>query len=271
MRGDRDGACADGTEAIAMSERLGWAWGVEHARSALGFLALSESNPESAVALLEPLATAVGSTGVYEYPIAMSIPDAIEAFIATGATDRAARLTNAFNRFGRDVNRPWALARSGRCRALLEAAAGNLESALAAAEQALVDHEPLPIPLELGRTLLVLGQIQRRRGERKAARETFQRAHAIFARIGASLWFEKAAAEIARIGVRRAPKDLTESESRVAELAAQGLSNPEIAGRLFMSRRTVEANLSRAYGKLGIRSRAELGTTMARRRSPADS
>ena len=61
---------------------------------------------------------------------------------------------------------------------MLEAAAGNLESALAAAEQALIDHEHLPMPLELGRTLLVLGQIQRRQGERKAARETFQRAHA---------------------------------------------------------------------------------------------
>jgi DNA-binding CsgD family transcriptional regulator len=65
--------------------------------------------------------------------------------------------------------------------------------------------------------------------------------------------------------VHRAPSDLTESETRTAELAAQGLTNPEIAARLFMSRRTVEANLARAYNKLGIRSRAELGTALARR------
>jgi DNA-binding NarL/FixJ family response regulator len=70
--------------------------------------------------------------------------------------------------------------------------------------------------------------------------------------------------------VRRARAELTESEERVAELAAEGLTNPEIAARLFMARRTVEANLARAYRKLGIRSRAELGVTLARRKaSPA--
>jgi DNA-binding NarL/FixJ family response regulator len=122
------------------------------------------------------------------------------------------------------------------------------------------------MPFELGRTLLVQGQLLRRRGERRAGREALQRALAIFEEIGARLWAVKARAEIARIGVRRAPEELTEGEDRVAELAAQGLTNPEIAARLFMSRRTVEANLSRAYDKLGIHSRAELGATMAKRR-----
>jgi DNA-binding CsgD family transcriptional regulator len=97
----------------------------------------------------------------------------------------------------------------------------------------------------------------------------------MFEGLKAPLWAEKAATEIARIGVRRAPEELTEGEERVAELAAQGLTNPEIAARLFMSRRTVEANLARAYRKLGfrsraelgIRSRAELGATMAKRRA----
>ena len=65
--------------------------------------------------------------------------------------------------------------------------------------------------------------------------------------------------------MRRAPEELTEGEERVAHLAAQGLTNSEIAARLFMSRRTVEANLARAYAKLGIHSRAELGALMAKR------
>jgi DNA-binding NarL/FixJ family response regulator len=69
--------------------------------------------------------------------------------------------------------------------------------------------------------------------------------------------------------VRRAPDALTHGEQRVAELAAQGFTNPEIAARLFMSRRTVEANLARAYRKLDIRSRAELGATMAKRNTGA--
>jgi DNA-binding NarL/FixJ family response regulator len=91
------------------------------------------------------------------------------------------------------------------------------------------------------------------------------RALAIFEEIGAPLWADMARAENSRIGVRRAPKELTESETRVAQLAAIGLRNAEIAARLFMSRRTVEANLARAYTKLGIQSRAELGAVMAKR------
>jgi DNA-binding CsgD family transcriptional regulator len=271
IRGNSSGARADGTESLAVSEHVGWVVGVVQARYALGFLALSEANPEAAVAALEPVVTAIEALGVYEWPIAMSLPDAIEAFVATGELERATRLTDALASWGRKFDRPWALATSGRCRALLAAAAGELDSAGAAAAQALVAHERLPMPFELARTLLVQGQLLRRRGERRAGRETLQRALAIFEKIGAPLWAEKARSEIARIGVRRAPEELTEGEARVAELAAQGLTNPEIAGRLFMSRRTVEANLSRAYGKLGIHSRAELGATMAKRRAASSS
>ena len=70
--------------------------------------------------------------------------------------------------------------------------------------------------------------------------------------------------ELQRIGIRRAIGDeLTESERRVVELAASGLKNREVAAQLFMSPKTVEANLARAYRKLGIRSRAELGARVA--------
>jgi DNA-binding NarL/FixJ family response regulator len=59
-----------------------------------------------------------------------------------------------------------------------------------------------------------------------------------------------------------APSDLTETERLVAQLAASGLSNREVADRTFLAVKTVEANLARAYRKLGIRSRAELGARM---------
>ena len=73
----------------------------------------------------------------------------------------------------------------------------------------------------------------------------------------APLWSERAAEELARIGLRRAsPDGLTENERRVAELAASGLTNREVAAQLFMSPKTVEANISRVYRKLGINSRA---------------
>ena len=58
------------------------------------------------------------------------------------------------------------------------------------------------------------------------------------------------------------PDELTETERRVAELAASGLTNREVAAQLFMSPKTVEANLARVYRKLGIRSRAELGARL---------
>ena len=71
--------------------------------------------------------------------------------------------------------------------------------------------------------------------------------------------FEQARAELDRVGLRRAPAELTSTELRVAELTAAGLTNREVAAQAFMSPKTVEANLARVYRKLGIHSRAELG------------
>jgi DNA-binding NarL/FixJ family response regulator len=83
----------------------------------------------------------------------------------------------------------------------------------------------------------------------------------IFDTLGARLWAEKAAMELARIpGRTRSPGELTETERRVAELVARGLSNKEVAGKLFVTVRAVEANLSKVYAKLGVRSRTELAT-----------
>ena len=79
-----------------------------------------------------------------------------------------------------------------------------------------------------------------------------------------ALLAERAAADRARIGLRpRAPNELTETEQRVADLAAGGHRNGEIAAELFMSVRAVEANLTRVYRKLEIRSRSELALRLA--------
>jgi DNA-binding NarL/FixJ family response regulator len=101
--------------------------------------------------------------------------------------------------------------------------------------------------------------VQRRLKQRAAARATLEQALELFDDLGAALWAEKAAAELARIpGRGRASDELTETERRVAELVAEGLSNKEVAARLFVSVRAVEANLSKVYAKLGIRSRTQL-------------
>jgi DNA-binding CsgD family transcriptional regulator len=268
IRGDPGRARADATEALERSDRLGWQHGVNQSRYALAMVAMAEENPSAAVTWLDPVIAQVEAVGIYEWVIAMSIPDAIEALIAIGDTTRAARLIEGLEALGRKHDRPWALALSGRSRAILSAAAGDLAQAQAAAEGAVIEHERLPMPLELGRTLFVLGQLQRRRGQRRAARETLRRAETTFEGIGARLWADRTRAEAQRIGVRRTPVELTTNERVIAELAASGLTNREIAARTFMSRRTVEANLSRAYGKLGVRSRTELARSFPVPRLP---
>ena len=148
-----------------------------------------------------------------------------------------------------------------RCRGLLSAAERDPAAATAAFEASLV--AAAAFPLERGRTLLCLGMVQRRAQQRKAARDALEQALAIFEELGARLWAEKARAELRRISGRApASEELTETERRVAELAAQGRTNKEIAAGLYMGVSTVEAHLSRVYRKLGVR-RTELATRLA--------
>ena len=97
------------------------------------------------------------------------------------------------------------------------------------------------------------------REQRAEARSALTAALELFDGLGAPLWAERAAAE--RIP-GRAPRsgDLSETEQRVAELVAKGLSNKEVAASLFVTVRTVESNLSKVYAKLGVRSRSELAS-----------
>lgn len=84
-------------------------------------------------------------------------------------------------------------------------------------------------------------------------------ARAEFERLGARCWVERTDEEAGRLGGRSpAGQALTASELRVAELVAEGLSNKEVAVRLVVTVRTVEAHLSKIYAKLGVRSRTEL-------------
>ncbi len=111
-----------------------------------------------------------------------------------------------------------------------------------------------------------MGATLRRAKKRREARAALTQALEIFDLLGTPLWAERAAQELARIpGRTTASTELSETERRVAELVAQGLSNKEVAARLFVSVRTVEANLSNIYAKLGLRSRSELAGLMSQR------
>jgi ATP/maltotriose-dependent transcriptional regulator MalT len=118
--------------------------------------------------------------------------------------------------------------------------------------------------LERARALVMLGAHQRRRGQRRAAAELLHDGLDAAAACGALALAERARTELVAIGLsprrqRSTGVDaLTPAERRVAELAAGGLSNPEIAQSLFVSLRTVETHLTHVYQKLGIGSREEL-------------
>jgi DNA-binding CsgD family transcriptional regulator len=266
-RGRVDSARRDGEEALVIVEEIGWAFGLGVILWPLGFLALSTGDAAEAHRLLGPLAEQVASMGVGEPMAAPFLPDEIEALVAVGELEQAERLLAPFERQGRALDRAWALATGARCRGLLLAAGGELEAAESAVADALVHHRRLHMQFELGRTLLVVGQIQRRLRQKRAARESLEQAKAIFDELGTPLWAAKASAELSRLGLRRPASatgiGLTQTEKRVAALAASGLTNREIAAQLFVSPKTVQANLGKVYEKLGIHSRAELGAQAA--------
>jgi DNA-binding CsgD family transcriptional regulator len=194
-------------------------------------------------------------------------PDEIEVLIALGAIERAQTVLDQLERRHATMPRAWTTVALPRARAFVLAARGEpvagLE-ALAHPDIAAADR----VPLEHARTLLAKGRLHRRLKQRRIAGEVLGEARERFASLGAASWEPIAAAELARTGIRRpAPEELTPSELRVAELAAAGLTNRDVAKAAFMSPKTVEANLARIYRKLGIKSRAELGARMAARES----
>jgi DNA-binding CsgD family transcriptional regulator len=231
--------------------------------STLGFLELSLDDFEAADRWLTRADSSVESVGLAEPARFHFHGDHIEAVLGLGDVDRARELLARLERRAEMASRPWIRVMCSRSEALLHASCGELDLALGAVEAALREHEELEMPLERARTLLCLGRVQRRRKQRKAAREALAQALETFERLGTGLWADKARRELERTHLREAPAELTPSEGQVAQLAASGLKNREIAERLFVSPKTVEANLGRAYRKLGIRSRAELGAALA--------
>jgi DNA-binding CsgD family transcriptional regulator len=233
-------------------------------RAALGLIELSLGNNEDADVQLRAGLQAAEQFGYGEPGVHRMHGDAAEAAVALGDLERAGQIADFLDAHAKRTNQPWSIAVGTRVRALLAGARGDRAGALAAAELALQRHERLPMPFERARTLLVKGRLERRARLRARARESFEQALEVFERIGARLWAEVARTELARLGLQRTSvADLTEGERRVAELAAQGMTNREVAAVLFVSHKTVEANLARAYRKLGISSRAELGARMA--------
>ena len=265
-RGEAAQTRRDCAEASALVRRFGYVLPNSWIAASLALLELSLGNAEAAWRACQPMTEGLEQRGIGEPVPAFFLPDALEALIALDELDRAETLLDAFERRARELDRAWALATGARCRGLLLAARGDLVGAAAMLDRALGDHERLDMPFELGRTLLGKGVIERRARRRAHARDAFERALEIFERVEAGLWAARARQELGRLAHRRSTGTrLTDAERRVAELAGQGRTNREVAAALFISPKTVEANLTRIYRKLEIGSRAELGARMAER------
>ncbi|MEZ0089845.1 AAA family ATPase [Streptacidiphilus sp. EB129] len=254
VRGDeqatRDGA--DRSLAAAIAGRPWTQW-------ALGLLDLGLGRAEDCLTRLEPLVH-----GVQRHHVAglRAVPDLVEAAVRLRCPERAGDAFEYFRNWAGRTGQPWTRALVLRCEALLGADTDAEERYTAALKL----HDEQQRPWDRARTELLYGEWLRRERRRSEARAPLRSAQSAFEQLGAAPWAERARAELGATGTpapqgRTAPgalAALTPQESQIVRLAAQGLSNRDIAAQLFLSARTVGYHLYKAYPKLGVASRAEL-------------
>ena len=190
-------------------------------------------------------------------------PDLGQALVATGDLEAARALAAEQRELGERMGRPTLVGIAHRLDGAVLAAGDDLDGAVAALRLAVAAHEQSPLRLELGRSLLTLGGVYRRRRAKTEALSVLQAAVDLFTRAGAVPFAAQAQAELDRVQRARSGGVLTATETTVAELVAGGLSNREVAERLVTSVRTVEGHLGSIYRKLGVRSRTELARRLA--------
>jgi DNA-binding CsgD family transcriptional regulator len=239
-------------EALSRASRP--AWSVPWTASALGLLDLGLGRAESALARLETLAE---GRRFFHIAATRSTPDLVEAAVRLGRPEAAAEPLALFETWSRNTGRWWTKALVHRCRALLDGDQDLFRAAIALHEQ---DHRPF----DEARTRLLYGEWLRREKRKADARTQLRVALEIFERIGAGPWAERTRTELTATGTTSRAADhgpsgsLTPQELQIVRLAAQGLSNKDIAAQLFLSSRTVGHHLYKAYPKLGVASRTEL-------------
>jgi DNA-binding NarL/FixJ family response regulator len=225
-----------------------------------GLAALLARDPEQAITSLAAVWEHTVREGVEDpgaFPVA---GDLAEALAEAGRAKDADRVIGRLRRLAAAQQHPWGLATADRSAAVLTLAGGYDEAAAAQLAQAAAAYQALGLGFDAARALLVLGRAQRRARKRAAARDCLEAARSGFEALGCPGWARAAAAEADRVSGRRAAPGggLTPGEQRVAELVAGGLSNKEVAARLYLSAATVDTHLRGVYAKLGIRSRTQL-------------
>jgi DNA-binding CsgD family transcriptional regulator len=196
------------------------------------------------------------------FPIA---GDLAEALARTGEADRCAEILDWLDERAQVTGLAYPRAAACRAQGILATDPDEAQRLFAASLAAL--GEVGPVAFEQARTLLCSGEAMRRNRRPVAARKPLQEALLLFDSLGAPPWAARAGAELAASGVKvqyakqlvaSGLEQLSPQELQVARIAGRGQNNIEVAASLFVSRKTVEAHLTRVYRKLGIRSRTEL-------------
>ena len=265
-RGLHDEARESLIRARTLTDRAGTTSAAAHQALTSAFCALCRGDLGEVVSLLEQRRTIDGGVGASGEPLGIA-PLLVEAYVGLGRWDGARSLTARYAEATPAAAPPLSIALLRRCQAITADSEVGAQEAFDAAMQA---HAAASDPFEAARTRLLYGGRLRRAGQRVAARVELGAARDAFDSMELTHWSTVAAQELAATGAtaRRGPVagdvPLTSQETRVALLAARGLSNREIGASLFLSPKTVERHLSSVFRKRGFRSRTELAASFAR-------
>lgn len=275
LRGDR----VECEEHVARARRECGAYGIGcqefHMTAVLGLSALAYGDHEAAADQLEQTLSLAVEQGIGNPEVVPFAADLAEAHVRAGNAARAGEVVAWLEERAREAGLASAEAAAARVRGLL---AGTPEEAEACFGAALKAHGRTTGPFDWARTLLCEAEVLRRYRRPAAARAPLTSALACFERLGAVPWARRAASELAAAGglPTTAPSgggsgcgsgsggmggvlgQLTPQEFQVSRAIARGLNNTEAAASLFVSRKTVEAHLTRIYRKLKVRSRTDL-------------
>ena len=194
-----------------------------------------------------------------------ALPELIEAAARSGECERANVALESLVERTRLGSTDWCLGLEARSAALLSDDPAVAEPLY---RQAIERLERAGIRTDLARAHLVYGEWLRRESRRIDAREQLHTAHDMLSAIGTELFADRTRRELSATGETARKRtddtrgDLTAQESQIAQLASEGLTNPEIGAKLFLSPRTIEWHLRRVYPKLGIISRKELPSVL---------
>ena len=263
-RGDREQCEAHVERAHLDSEARGVGILAVYNAAALGLCALTCHELTAAIEHLEHAWAAAEGAGLGNPNVVPFAGDLAEALARAGAVGRAESVLAWLQERAETTGLAYPLVVTARTKGILARDAAEAEGWFARANSM---HQERIMPFEQARTLLCEGEALRRGRRPAAARRPLRHALALFRGLSARPWAARAASELAATGAQVSARNdrsksgldsLSSQELQVARAVGRGLNNAEAAAALFVSRKTVEAHLTRVYRKLGIRSRTDL-------------